>query len=175
MIKLIRKNPFSNQTRRIPTKRNLNQVSSTFRSINSPGGGTIDTRKHRKPAMPEQAPRPVRLIQSYEIMKFRIFTNLNKKRKRPIPKKVTIIVRSPTEPTRNRLTTNTTKKKTIPDTTYHNGTKQCLISFTNMRRISGAAKNHGCPKEAHLEKPFRPQRSAVTLLRQASRRAALKC
>ena len=41
---------------------------------------------------------------SHEIMKFRIFTNLNKRRKRAIPKKVTIIVRSTTKPTWNTLT-----------------------------------------------------------------------
>ena len=85
--------------------------------------------------MPEQAPRPIRLIQSHEIMKFRTFTNLNERRKRTIPKKVTIIVRSTTELTGNRLTSHPTKEQTIPDTTNHDATKQSLIFFPNMRRI----------------------------------------
>ena len=45
------------------------------------------------------------------------------------------MIRSTAEATRKNLITNTTQQKTVPDTTNHNATKQCLISFPNMRRI----------------------------------------
>ena len=135
MIKIIRRDPFRSQPRRILTKRNLKKVSSTFSGINCPRGGTINTRKHRKSGVPEQASWPIRLIQTHEIVKFRIFTNLDKRRKRATPQKMTIIIRSTTKPTRNRLTPHPTKKQTIPNTTDHDVPKQSLIPFSNMRRI----------------------------------------
>ena len=87
MIKIIRRDPRRNELRRIPTKRNFKKVNSTLSGINCPRGSTTNTRKHRKPIMPEQASRPISLIQPHEIVKLRIFANLNERRKRAVPKK----------------------------------------------------------------------------------------
>ena len=66
---------------------NFKHVEGTLRSISSPGGGSTDTRKHRKPAMPKQTSGPMSLVHSHEIMKLRIFTSLNERRKGTFPKK----------------------------------------------------------------------------------------
>ena len=59
--------------------------------------------------MPKETPRPRNLIHSHEIMKFRIFTSLNKRRIGTIPKKVSITAKA----TGNRLSTNTAQKKDV--------------------------------------------------------------
>ena len=124
--------------------------------------------------MPKQAPRPMTLVHSHEIVKLRMFTNLNKRSKGTFPKKMAITIRSSTEPTGNRLPPNPAKEKTIPNTTYHDTSKQSLINFPNMRRVKELQRamhiSRGPPR-----KPFLPQRPAATLFRQASRTAALKC
>ena len=61
------------------------------------------------------------LIHSQEIMKLRIFTNLNKRRKGTFPK-----------PAWNRLTTHSTQQETIPNPTNKHTPEQRLISLPNM-------------------------------------------
>ena len=65
--------------------------------------------------MPEQAPRPVTLIRSLEIMKLGVFTNLNKRRNSAFPKGVTFSTTA--EPAWHGLFPNPCQKKTIPHPT----------------------------------------------------------
>ena len=155
ITKLIRGTPLSNQPRRIPTKCNFNKVTSTLRCTSGPRGSTFNTRQHRKPTMPKQAPRPMPLIHSHEIMKLRIFTDLNR-RKGTFPKQMTITIRCTAKPTKNRLPLDPTQQKTIPDTPNHNTPKQCHISFPNMRRIKelqGAMDIQHRPTSKNLSGP----------------------
>ena len=87
--------------RRIGTQSNLKKVTSALSKTQRPRRTPIHTREQRQPPMPEQTPRPKRLIHLHEFVKFRIFTNLNKRWKRAIPKKMTIMIITTTKPTRN--------------------------------------------------------------------------
>ena len=101
-----------------------------------------------RPTVPKQAPVPLTLIHSHETMKLRIFTNLNKRRVRTIPKKMTIPVSTTTEPTRDKLSTHPPQKKAIPDPTNHNNTQKRLISIPNMRRSKELVRATNIQKRA---------------------------
>ena len=135
----------------------------------------MNSRKHGKPAMPKQTSGPMSLILSHEIMKLRTFTNLNKRSvKVHSPKKVTITIWAPQNRHGTGCPLTLPRRKTIPNTPNHDTPKQSLVSFPDMRRVK---KLQGAMYiwQRPAPKTFRPQRSAATLLLQASRIAALTC
>ena len=173
-IKTIGKIPIRSQRRRVLTKRGLHQVKGTFRRTSSPRRSTINPRQHWKPAMPEETPGPMSLVLSHEIVKLRIFTNLNKRRKGTFPKKMTIILRSTTKPTRDRLAFNLAQQKTIPSTSNQNTTQQTFITIPDMRRVKKLQRTTNIQQGA-TPKTLTATKISCSLVLQASRIAARKC
>ena len=89
--------------------------------------------------MPQQTPRPGRLIRLHEIMKLRMVTNLNQRWKRTLPKKGDhhCPCSHRTDGTRCHLTF--CSRKNIPDTANKDTPEQSLIS-PERGQSSGAAR-----------------------------------
>ena len=84
--------------------------------------------------MPKKTTRPMSSILAHKRKELRIVAELNKRGESTIPKKVTIIIRCTTEPTRNVFLLNFTMQEAIPDSPGKNGSKQHFVSFPEMGR-----------------------------------------
>ena len=124
--------------------------------------------------MPQKAPGPTILIHHQEIMEFRMFTDLNQRRKRTIPEEKTITISTTTKPARHSLTLHSSQQKAIPNSTSKDTPDHSLISLPNMVRVQELqgtlTSSQGLPR-----KPFLTHRSAATLPLHASSTAARKC
>ena len=92
------------------------------------------------------------LIHFHEIMKFRIFTSLNKRKKGTFPKQMTITIRSNTESTVSRLTRILQRRKPFQTPPNKGEPYLCLEHEKNQ----GSAKSH------ELQKRTTPKTSSPT-------------
>ena len=147
------------------------EVATSY--LQHPRRDTINPREHGKPTMPKKTLRPMSLVLSHEIVKLRIFTNFNKRRKGTFPKQVTIIIRRTTKPTWNRLPPDLAKQNTYtpPTTTL----RSRASSLSRTREELGAAKSHGHLAKDHHENLLDHKNQLQPCSAQASRTAALKC
>ena len=118
--------------------------------------------------MPEQTSRPVTLVHSHEIMKLRVFTDLNKREEGALPKQMTITTSTTAKLKWHGLLPS--QKETIPNTTNQHTPQQCLISLPNMARVKDLQRTRHV-KKCPARNPLPAHRSAATVPCQALKTA----
>ena len=117
--------------------------------------------------MPQETPSPMTLVHSHEIVKFRIFTDLNKKRIGTFREEVPITVSTTARATGNRLRPHSAQRKPMPNTHPQEYNEAAPYLFPEHETSEGAAENKQYPKREPPPNPSRVQGSVETSFRHA--------